>query len=246
MFIQRTVQEVLWGYEEPLVVGATMVLPEGEIKVPGHFGLLAGRNMSSEGKYTVWGGGGPKGLEDLGRVTKWQGQDRFYSWNTDECNRVRGGEGSQFPPGLQDSSKPSIFVPAICRPIELSFVQKQQVQGVETLKFIPDPDVFNYAALHNRCYCVPPANCSDTGVFYVSPCKFGAPLVVSWPHFLDAPYHEQMISGLNPNEEDHRYTKCTFNAFQLFQQVSHSHTTSNGNGSVCICKTSAKSGHHEG
>ena len=215
MFIQRTVQEVLWGYEEPLVVGATMVLPEGEIKVPGHFGLLAGRNMSSEGKYTVWGGGGPKGLEDLGRVTKWQGQDRFYSWNTDECNRVRGGEGSQFPPGLQDSSKPSIFVPAICRPIELSFVQKQQVQGVETLKFIPDPDVFNYAALHNRCYCVPPANCSDTGVFYVSPCKFGAPLVVSWPHFLDAPYHEQMISGLNPNEEDHRYIKCNIQCLSI-------------------------------
>ena len=55
MFIQRTVEEVLWGYEEPLVVGATMVLPEDEIKVPGQFGLLAGRNLTSEGELVNWG-----------------------------------------------------------------------------------------------------------------------------------------------------------------------------------------------
>ena len=72
--------ELLWGYEEPLLVGATMVLPPEEVKVKvkvmvvfmmmmrmstmmtmmmmmtvqvrveGHFGLLAGRNMSSEGR----------------------------------------------------------------------------------------------------------------------------------------------------------------------------------------------------
>ena len=73
--------ELLWGYEEPLLIGATMVLPPEEVKVKvkamvmvvfmmmmmitmmtvmmmmtvqvrveGHFGLLAGRNMSSEGR----------------------------------------------------------------------------------------------------------------------------------------------------------------------------------------------------
>ena len=205
MFIQRTVEEVLWGYEEPLVVGATMVLPEDEIKVPGHFGLLAGRNMTSEGEYTIWGGGGPGGLGDLGKVTAWKGQTRFHAWNTKECNAVTGGEGSQFPPGITKQSKPSIFVSAMCRPIDLAFVKEKQVQGVQTFMFEPDQQVFNYSAPANQCYCVPPANCTDSGVFYVAPCKFGAPLVVSWPHFLDAPYHAQRISGLKPNEDSHRY-----------------------------------------
>ena len=70
----KKVDELLWGYEEPLLVGATMVLPPEEVKVivgddfdedgdddddedlqvrvEGHFGLLAGRNMSSEGRFS--------------------------------------------------------------------------------------------------------------------------------------------------------------------------------------------------
>ena len=205
MFIKRSIKEVLWGYEEPLVVGATMVLPEDEIKVPGHFGLLAGRNMSSEGEYTTWGGGGQGGLGDLGRVTAWKGQRRFHAWKTEECNAVRGGEGSQFPPGLTRQSRPSIFVPALCRPLDLVYVEDKYVGGVQTLLFEPDPEVFNYSNPHNNCYCQGQANCSDNGVFYVSPCKFGAPLVVSWPHFLDAPHHQNRVAGLKPRDKHHRF-----------------------------------------
>ena len=40
------------------------------------------------------------------------------------------------------------------------------------------PQVFNYSAIGNDCYCRPPAICHSTGAFYVAPCKFGAPLVI--------------------------------------------------------------------
>ena len=71
MFLTLRLEEILWGYEEPLVSGASMVLPEAEIKVPGHFGLLAGRNLTSDGRYTVWGGAGEGGTNELGEVSAW-------------------------------------------------------------------------------------------------------------------------------------------------------------------------------
>ena len=181
-----------------------MVLPEDEIKVPGHFGLLAGRNMSSEGEYTIWSGGGTRGLSRLGGVTAWKGQKEFHCWKTKECNKVSGGEGSQFPPGLTMNSRVRIFVPAMCRSLELEPVEEREIQGVQTFLFQPSKDNLNYSSLKNKCFCVPPANCTDYGVFYVAPCKFGAPLVVSWPHFLDSPHHEKNVLGLNPREDKHR------------------------------------------
>ena len=27
-------------------------------------------------------------------------------------------------------------------------------------------------------------NCTGNGIYYLAPCQFGAPLAVSWPHFL--------------------------------------------------------------
>ena len=53
MFLVKTVQEVIWGYDCELTQMASMMLPADQIKTPGKFGLLAGQNLSSDGKMTV-------------------------------------------------------------------------------------------------------------------------------------------------------------------------------------------------
>ncbi|XP_023345389.1 lysosome membrane protein 2 [Eurytemora carolleeae] len=205
LFVSVPVKDILWGYEEPLLVGATMVLPEEEIRKPGYFGLMAGRNMSSDGRISVRGGFGSEGLSNLGGVTSWKERSEYTSWGSDECNSISGGEGSQFPPSIKPDTRLGIFIPDICRKLPLVFDKTETISGVETLRFQPDPQAFNYLAPENKCYCVSPANCTDNGVFYVSPCKYGAPLVVSWPHFLDAPQHADKVEGLTPVEEKHRF-----------------------------------------
>ena len=53
LFLKKTVQEALWGYDCELTAMASMMLPPDEVKTPGRFGLFAGQNMSSDGKMTV-------------------------------------------------------------------------------------------------------------------------------------------------------------------------------------------------
>ena len=46
--------------------------------------------------------------------------------------------------------------------------------------------------------------CTGNGVFHIGPCKFGAPLAVSWPHFLNAEPKIETVEGLNPDPKKHQ------------------------------------------
>ena len=48
------------------------------------------------------------------------------------------------------------------------------------------------------------SKCSGNGVFYIGPCKFGAPLAVSWPHYLNADPPINTVQGLNPDPKKHQ------------------------------------------
>ena len=128
----------------------------------------------------------------------------------------------------------------------------------------PDPDLFNYDAPENQCFCykgstaginsvaaaapaassssedeedffgedsffdfgsddviddyqvnvptTPPTEpeddgkCHGNGIFAVAPCKFGAPLILSWPHFLDADADHDFLKhleGISPDLNKH-------------------------------------------
>ena len=47
--------------------------------------------------------------------------------------------------------------------------------------------------------------CTGNGIFHIGPCKFGAPLAVSWPHFLDTNPKIQTVQGLNPIRSKHQF-----------------------------------------
>jgi hypothetical protein len=43
----------------------------------------------------------------------------FKSWKTERCNKVSGGEGSQFPPGVEEEEALHLFIPDICRHVKV-------------------------------------------------------------------------------------------------------------------------------
>ena len=49
------------------------------------------------------------------------------------------------------------------------------------------------------------SGCTGNGIFHIGPCKFGAPLAVSWPHFLDTNPKIQSVQGLNPIRSKHQF-----------------------------------------
>ena len=74
------------------------------------------------------------------------------------------------------------------------------------LRFVPRSDVFRSRASvpENDCFCPDEDMCDSLGdgMFGISPCQFGAPIVLSWPHFLHAEdKFTKSVEGLKPNKE---------------------------------------------
>ena len=150
-----------------------------------------------------------------------------------------GGDGAFMSPNLDQSSVIEIAVPDLCRSIKMFPSDYQTVGIMNGLKFEIDPNVFNYDADENKCYCqtntleVESAEydddfgdsswfseeddetevdtkvnkeCSGNGIFHLGPCKFGAPLAVSQPHYLYAdPNIYARVSGMNPDPAKHHF-----------------------------------------
>lgn len=230
VFVSHSAHDILWGYDDPLVDLASVFLPD-EIRVPGQFGLFAGKNGTSDGRISVQNG--KRNYKQVGLVKKWKGSDHFSAWNNDKCNQVSGFEGMMFPGPIMPSDQLELFVPDLCRSLPLVFQEHVEHYEIQTMRFGPHSDVFDYAKDMNKCYCDPRYSetqdkkqrfndfgsmgqfdlltinvpCAGRGLFDVSPCKFGAPLVVSWPHFLGTdPQLVPKIKGLRPIKALHTFS----------------------------------------
>ena len=78
--------------------------------------------------------------------------------------------------------------------------------GLETWRFIPSRTAFTPA--DSPCFCPPgaEAGCAPAGMFNVSQCQGGAPMLLSWPHFYSG--EERLLSqveGLRPEKEKHEF-----------------------------------------
>lgn len=81
-------------------------------------------------------------------------------------------------------------------------------RGLEGNKYIGTKAMFDNGGLvpSRKCYC---ANeyCLPSGGLNISSCKFGAPAVVTMPHFyLADPSYSMNITGMLPDKEKHELT----------------------------------------
>lgn len=95
-----------------------------------------------------------------------------------------------------------IFSTDLCRSIYLTYNGHSSVLNIPTETFSIPATVFNNATLN-------PENAGfgnlDSGVLNVSKCEQGAPIILSFPHFLYAAEHYQaQIDGLAPDVDAHR------------------------------------------
>ncbi len=238
VFVTRTVHEMIWGYPDPLTEMAATFMPMDNMDPsnPGHFGLLMGKNNTPDGPFNVFTG--RDDLSKLGQVVSFKDKHFYGVWGLG-CDRISGGEGSFNPPRLDMNSELNILVPDLCRSLKLIPDRKTMLDGIEGLRFIPHPNVFNYRSPENKCYCATSKqevteeddgfgnwfqdadsseendpvlendeSCSGEGFFELGPCAMGAPLVASWPHFLDsnAKDHFSMVDGVSPYPGLHSFS----------------------------------------
>ncbi|XP_076614754.1 lysosome membrane protein 2-like isoform X1 [Chaetodon auriga] len=201
LFTTRTVDELLWGYEDPLLTRVSASNSDVE-KV---FGLMYKKNGSNDGEFVYHTG--QENYMDYGRVETWKGQSRLTFWTSNQSNSINGSDGSAFHPLLKKDERLYIFTPDLCRSIYMEFEKDVEVKGIPAYRFTPPRSVLASKEENpaNEGFCVSPQECLGTGLLKVSPCRKGAPVVASFPHFhlADAKY-AAAIEGMSSQREHHQ------------------------------------------
>ncbi|KAM7368856.1 hypothetical protein PAMP_013161 [Pampus punctatissimus] len=201
VFTTRTVDELLWGYEDRLLSD----LAQSNSEIDPIFGLMYKKNGTANGEFIYHTG--EENYMDYGRVETWKGQRALTFWTTNQSNSINGSDGSAFHPLLKKDERLYIFTPDLCRSIYMEFEKDVEVKGIPAYRFTPPRSVLASKEENpaNEGFCVTPEECLGTGLLKVSPCRNGAPVVASFPHFyLGDTKYVDAIEGMSPERQHHQ------------------------------------------
>lgn len=118
-FVEVSVGQLLWGYEDPLLKLAKDVVPK-EQKLPyDEFGLFYGKNSTSTDRVTIFSG--VDDISQYGIIDKYNGKSQLSHYTTESCNRINGSDGSIFPPHITPETTIHVFDKDLCRLLPLVF-----------------------------------------------------------------------------------------------------------------------------
>ncbi|XP_028175593.1 scavenger receptor class B member 1-like [Ostrinia furnacalis] len=203
LFRNLTVEELLWGYEDPIVTVANSLLP-GWIDFQ-KIGILdrfyANKDEVAEveigdvsNKFSIINWNESPGIVEQG----------FTDLNTSiPCNRVQGTyEGLMLSPNYPKDRVINIFRRQACRIYPFAFYKEvNDKYGFNYYRFRMEQSAFNTSSPY-ACKCK--ENCLPDGFVDVSNCYYGFPIALSKPHFLDTdPQQKSYYEGMNPDPEIH-------------------------------------------
>lgn len=202
-FVDVTAEELVFGYNDPLVKLAHYFYPKGK-RPNTQMGLLLARNGTLEEVSTIYTG--HQGMERFGYLDKVNGLDHIPHWKDKPCNNLRASEGSFFPPRyVTKENLVNVYDKDLCRIMPLKYRKDVYKDGIQTGLYTPPSSTFECAAVNpdNKCYC-DAGDCPPRGLQNISPCQYNAPVYLSYPHFYDAdPSLLEPFEGLKPDKQKH-------------------------------------------
>jgi scavenger receptor class B protein 1 len=203
-FVEVSVGQLLWGYEDPLLKLAKDVVPK-EQKLPyDEFGLFYGKNSTSADRVTMFTGADD--ITQYGIIEKYNGRTHMTNWLREDCNRLNGSDGSIFPPHIQKDTTLYVYDKDLCRLLPLNFDKEVEGRGgIPGYRFTPSPNVFASIEKNpdNMCFCPGGPPCAPHGMFNVSLCQYDSPVLISFPHFYMADDSlRTAVEGVSPPEKD--------------------------------------------
>lgn len=167
------------------------------------------QNDTAQGPYTASRGTNDK--PSFGAIVKFKNETELKFWGdrSTSCNQLRGTDGTIFHPFVTKSTTLRLFNAELCRSLYLTYDEDTSFEGIKGYRFTAPPSVLTAPAVseENRCFCADvdshPDKCLRQGALDLGPCREGAPVAMSTPHFLDGDpeYIEQ--SGLTPDRAKH-------------------------------------------
>ncbi|XP_055385355.1 lysosome membrane protein 2 [Condylostylus longicornis] len=202
-FHAKSAAEILWGYADEIIKLKNMFGSSSR----NTFGMLMTRNGTSPDTFQIKTG--EDGLQNLAVIQQFNGLTKLNYWRTNECNRIDGTDGSQFPPHLMENKERlHVFLPAFCRKIPLEFDEEIDIfhTFAKAWRYRTPLNVLSYDDDNsaNQCYCSL-GKCPLSGVFDGTLCYDDAPIFPSFPHFFSGdPKLYEKFEGIKPQKELHQ------------------------------------------
>jgi lysosome membrane protein 2 len=174
----------------------------------GRFGFYKNKNGTDDGEYVVLTG--DKNHEEFGHIVSWEKKEELNWWytkglnkssNDHFCNKINGSDGSIFPPFVTKETTLRLFNPDLCRSIWFTFDSETSFRDIPSYKFKIPSETFAGPTCNrnNKCFCQkqhPQLNHHCwSGTTRLFKCRQGAPIVSSFPHFLDG--DEELFEAIN-------------------------------------------------
>ncbi|XP_028407290.1 lysosome membrane protein 2-like [Dendronephthya gigantea] len=212
VFAPRTVNGLLWGYEDPILdylknftskLNKTLAKHGFKLPIPTVNPIIKLQTNNSNTTAEIH-----TGVGDINRIGQYVSYNNFRLlpwWHTKWANMLNGTDASMFHPDISEKDKLYTFVSDVCRSLYLIFKTTTDVHGIPLYKFYTPKKLFKYTPDVRAGFCAPNKTCVPDGLLDISVCQpMQVPIVVSLPHFLFA--NESVIKsvdGMHPNEDDH-------------------------------------------
>lgn len=144
-------------------------------------------------------------MSQFGQVQNWNFQPQT-SYFPDECSEVIGS-GGEFYTQHQTKDKPvQLFNGEVCRYLNLYYSNEENIHGVKAYKYSGTERTVDNGTKYPENECFSYGDKLPSGLMNITACRFGAPVLVSFPHFYAAdPYYLGLIDGLSPSKEKHEF-----------------------------------------
>ncbi|XP_075974431.1 protein peste-like isoform X2 [Anticarsia gemmatalis] len=206
--VSKLAKELLFeGYADPLLDLAKSLPPSTTGGAPpvDRFGWFYERNNSLETDGYMEVSTGQLAGTLPGQILRWNYEDHLPYYEG-ECSKLSGSAGEFMPRNLTEDSVLTMFVPDLCRTVNMDYVDSGEIDGLMYHKYAVSQRSFDNSTLSpsNTCFCN--GECAWSGVMNVSACRFNSPAFLSLPHFLHGdPQLREAVEGMEPNPEEHSF-----------------------------------------
>ena len=136
LFMTRTVRELLWGYEDPLLQKLKFIAPGLDTcfqLVPNT--TASSLHPSSQDIINT----GMSNISSVWNTEVWSNHSSIKSWKSPHIEPVQGSDGVQFRPSLKSGDKVEVWAPEVYKSATLLANTTVDLDGVNLLRFRPDP-----------------------------------------------------------------------------------------------------------
>lgn len=178
-------------------------------EVDARFGFAINKNATHPSVFNMFTAA--TGLNDLNRIYSMGYKHVLDVWpkeNNNTCNIVNGSFGYSTAPMNEQKMVEKVYVPDMCRPITLRYKKDSKLgtSDIRTRQFTLSVESFESSRQRAENFCYDQRFKFPSGVTEVGPCKEGAPILMSMPHFMDAnASYRDAVEGMNPDPEKHTF-----------------------------------------